>query len=337
TSVLSVSRDPGQPIVFAGYIGLMGGMFWVLCVRMYARSRSKEVMHRTDATGGNPGTPGHTISLLTPGERCAQSGSPVKGDGRANNAISTNALERWGDSSTSKVVRPHRAGSVRTGRIKMMSYAAMALTSYLSASPLMGAELPSSLDLSTVRELCVQHDGRFPPLDTMARDVVESVAGKAFCRQRDPVLWLLAWTFDPETWMKEPLISIGNAELRREIGLPQEQSVFSYAELVAHQRLRTLIGDLSRIEPGRKMDPLESKVSGINEKLMRLQSVFRGQTINLIPDPADPLAAWKPLVLITSPGGSRAAGLTTPTMGAATGPSKLQEAWGAMNNAFRAD
>ena len=219
----------------------------------------------------------------------------------------------------------------------MMSYAAMALTSYLSASPLMGAELPSSLDLSTVRELCVQHDGRFPPLDTMARDVVESVAGKAFCRQRDPVLWLLAWTFDPETWMKEPLISIGNAELRREIGLPQEQSVFSYAELVAHQRLRTLIGDLSRIESGRKMDPLESKVSGINEKLMRLQSVFRGQTINLIPDPADPLAAWKPLELITSPGGSRAAGLTSPTMGAATGPSKLQEAWGAMNNAFRAD
>src|SRR3972149_6412769 len=98
---------------------------------------------------------------------------------------------------------------------------------------------------------------------------------------------------------------MGNAELRRKIGLPQEQSVFSYAELIAHQRLRTLIGDLSRIEPGRKLDPLESKVSGINEKLMRLQSVFRGQTIDLIPDSTDPLAAWKPLVLITSPGGSR--------------------------------
>jgi len=323
TSVLSVSRDPGQPIVFAGYIGLMGGMFWVLCLRMRTRSRTTEATYRTEASGGHPGAPGRRISLLTPAERCVQSGSPVKSDGRANNAISTNALEPWGDSSTSKVVRPFRAGSARTERIRMTSYAVMSLASYLSASPLMGAELPSSLDLTTVRELCVQHDGRYPPLDTVARDVVESVAGKTFCRQHDPVLVLLAWTFDPETWMKKPLISIDNAELRREIGLPQERSVFSYAELIAHQRLRTLIGDLSRIESGRKMDPLESKVSGISEKLMRLQSVFRGQTINLIPDPADPLAAWKPIGL--------------QTMGAAAGPSKLQEAWAALNNAFRAD
>lgn len=309
TSVLSVSRDPGQPIVFAGFIGLLGGMLWVLGVRMHARSRSTEATHRTDVPGGNLGAPGHTISLLTPGERCAQSGSPVKGDGRASNS--------------GVVVQPHRAGSAWTGRIKMMSYTMMALTSCLSASPLMGAELPSSLDLSTLRELCVQHDGRFPPLDTVARDVVESVAGKEYCRNRDPVLSLLAWTFDPETWMKEPLISIGNAELRREIGLPQEQSVFSYAELLGHKRLLTLIGDLSRIESGRKMDPLESKVSSINEKLMQLQDIFRGQTIDLIPDPADPLAAWKPIGL--------------PTMGAATGTSELQEKWVAIRNAFRAD
>jgi ABC-type transport system involved in cytochrome c biogenesis permease subunit len=303
TSVLSVSRDPGQPIVFAGFIGLMGGMLWVLGVRMRARSRS------TEAIGGQSAYGGHTISLLTPGERCVQGGSPVKGDGRANNS--------------GVVVQPPRAESSRTGRIKMMSYTMMALTSCLSASPLMGAELPSSLDLSTVRELCVQHDGRFPPLDTVARDVVESVAGKAYCRNRDPLLSLLAWTFDPETWMKEPLISIGNAELRREIGLPQEQSVFSYAELLGHQRLLTLIGDLSRIESGRKMDPLELKVSSINEQLMHLQGVFRGQTIDLIPDPADPLAAWKPIGL--------------PTMGAATGPPALQEKWVAIRNAFRAD
>jgi len=323
TSVLSVSRDPGVPIVFAGYIGLMGGMFWVLCVRMRARSRATGTTHRTDRSNGSPGATGHTISLLTPGERCAQGSSPVRSDGKANNAISPNAPERWGDSSTSKVVRPHRTVSSRRGRITLKSYAVIALTSLFSASPSMGAELPSSLDLSTVREFCAQHDGRFPPLDTVARDVVESVAGKAFCKQHDPVLSLLAWTFDPESWMQEPLISIGNAELRREIGLPQEQSVFSCAELVGHRRLLTLIGDLSRIESGRKMDPLESKVSGINEKLMRLQSVFRGQTINLIPDPGDPLAAWKPIGL--------------QTMGATTGPSKVQEAWAAMNNAFRAD
>lgn len=214
----------------------------------------------------------------------------------------------------------------------MTSFATMALASYLSASPSSGAKLTSSLDLSNVRQLCVQHDGRFPPLDTVARDVVESVAGRAFARRNDPVLSLLAWTFDPETWMKEPLISIGNAELRREIGLPQEKSVFSYAELVGHKRLLTLIGNLSRIESGRKLDPLESKVSGINEKLMRLQSVFRGQTINLVPDD------------MATPGvdhATRVSGSWRPidvqTMGAVVGGGELQASWKAMREAFLAD
>jgi hypothetical protein len=36
-SYLSVSRDPGQPIAFAGYIGMMAGMLVVLCTRIAER------------------------------------------------------------------------------------------------------------------------------------------------------------------------------------------------------------------------------------------------------------------------------------------------------------
>lgn len=39
-TVLSVSRDPGQPIVFAGYAGLLAGMLWVLVLRMRDRRRA---------------------------------------------------------------------------------------------------------------------------------------------------------------------------------------------------------------------------------------------------------------------------------------------------------
>jgi hypothetical protein len=38
-SFLSVSRDPGQPVVFAGYFAMMGGMVWVLVLRMRDRRR----------------------------------------------------------------------------------------------------------------------------------------------------------------------------------------------------------------------------------------------------------------------------------------------------------
>lgn len=42
-SVLSVARDPGRPIVFTGYVGMLVGMVWVLVLRM--RDRKTEVPH----------------------------------------------------------------------------------------------------------------------------------------------------------------------------------------------------------------------------------------------------------------------------------------------------
>jgi len=191
-------------------------------------------------------------------------------------------------------------------------------SSVLPAAP---AEPPTSLDFTTLRGVVVQHDGRWPPLDTVARDFVKSITDREHFRGRDPMLWLFAWTFDPKTWMQEPLITIGNAELRREIGLPADQTAFSYAELVSHERLHSLIDGLSQMESGRKMDPLESKVSGIHEKLLQLQTIFSGLAIDLIPDPTNPLGAWSPI-------GPKTAGDAT---------AETRAAWEALRTAFLAD
>ena len=72
--------------------------------------------------------------------------------------------------------------------------------------------LPSTLDLTALRGVATQHDGRWPPLDTVARDLVKSVTGSEQLGRGDSVLLLLAWSFAPEVWSKEPLIAIGNAE-----------------------------------------------------------------------------------------------------------------------------
>ena len=184
-------------------------------------------------------------------------------------------------------------------------------------------ELPKTLDLTAIRGLVVQHDGRWPPLDTAARDVVRSVTGRSDFRDRDAVLWLLAWTFDPQVWVNEPVITIRNAELRRELQLSPDKTVYSYAELSQHAPLRALFEALSRGERGRKLNPLESKASDINDKLMLLQSVFRGDAVKPIPDPKDPLGAWKPLA------GAR--------RGDTSVSSEVSEAWAALDDAFRRD
>jgi len=153
-------------------------------------------------------------------------------------------------------------------------------------------KLPNSLDLTAIQSLPVQHDGRWPPLDTAARDVVESVTGTQSFGGQDPVLLLLAWTFAPATWQNQPLISVSSAELRGELELSPTKSIFSYTELVNHRPLIAQMMALSRIEKGRKMNPLESKVSDISSKLMLLKQAFSGESIRAIPHPNAVTGAW---------------------------------------------
>ncbi|MGQ9651056.1 MAG: cytochrome c biogenesis protein [Phycisphaerae bacterium] len=157
--------------------------------------------------------------------------------------------------------------------------------------------IPESLDFSIIRTIPVQHDGRWMPLDTLARDMVESVTGTAGWRGHDPVALLLAWTFDSGTWMEQPLIEIKNPELRESLELPANQTVFSYNALLSHPRFRRLMDDLAMAQD-RKLNPLESKVRDIRERLSCLDAVLAGQAINLIPHPSDPLGAWKPIELV---------------------------------------
>jgi ABC-type transport system involved in cytochrome c biogenesis permease subunit len=155
-----------------------------------------------------------------------------------------------------------------------------------------GTSLPLTLNLDRIRALPVQHEGRWPPLDTVARDVVTEVTGSAEFQGHDPVLVLLAWTFDPQTWMHRPLLPIKNRSLRGELQLSSTQTAFSYRELATHEPLLSLIASLHNVGPGKKPDPLQLKVQELNEHLLLLQEVFRGTVIRPIADPNQVLGRW---------------------------------------------
>ncbi len=185
------------------------------------------------------------------------------------------------------------------------------------------ARLPQSLDLKGISGLVVQHDGRWPPLDTVARDTISDVTGTMDFQGEDPVKMLLAWTFDAKAWMDQPVIKIANAELRGELQLPNTKTVFSYAELMNHTHLRSLIAGLSRIEKGRKMNPLEAKVSDINGKLITLQNVFAGQVIRPIPVNTSVGDPWLPI--------------TAPKDASPPLVRRAEDAWQSLQAAFLAD
>jgi len=205
-----------------------------------------------------------------------------------------------------------------------MSY--LILTILLAASgsqPRDQQQLPSHLDLEKVRRIVVQHDGRWPPLDTLARDTVESITGRSFYQGHDPVLLLLAWTFDPSAWMQRDLIEIKNAELRGHLQLPAQRTSFSFAELQRHRPLQALIAHVRHLPRGQKPDPLQKKVQDIDGKLLLLEQVFTGRLIRPVPDPNDPLGRWQAIELADDET-------------AAAHPA-VAAAWKAMASAFRSD
>ena len=195
----------------------------------------------------------------------------------------------------------------------------------LLATPLQAEEarplLPGDFKLDTVRALPVEHRGRWVPLDTLARDTIRSITGTQDFQGDDPVLLLLAFTFEPAAWMDVPLIKIGNASLRAELELDGERSRFSYSDLVNHDRFRELFREMMH-QRGEQLDPLQTKVSDITEKLMLLESALTGEAIHLIPDPNDALAAW----------GS----VTLPRLGSPPPTEPVAEAWTHLRTAFRA-
>ncbi len=173
----------------------------------------------------------------------------------------------------------------------MAPFIATTLASALAVCASPQGELPQNLDTSALYEIVVQHDGRWMPMETLALDFVDQVTGDQSWGGEDPVLTFLAWTFEPDVWINAPLITIEPVELRNEIQLPPTKSAYSLQELQDHERLQVLTSELSHVE-GRKLNPLESKVSGIRGQTYSLSNVFYGNAFRPIPNPEDPVGPW---------------------------------------------
>ena len=133
---------------------------------------------------------------------------------------------------------------------------------------------------SLASEQVIYHD-RVVPFNTLARDFVMKLTGRASYAGLTPEQIIGGWLLHPEVWRYEPMIYIKNRELCRLLNL--KTSYASVADLFDGQRYRLQDFWQGGRETGRKMSPLEKAIVETDEKVGLILMLQKGTLIRPLP------------------------------------------------------
>ena len=187
-------------------------------------------------------------------------------------------------------------------------------------SPALSAE-------AALERMPVQSRGRMKPLDTFARECVQTITGKSRWQAEAPALTLMRWWSDPVKGRTLEVIEIKDEGLKAELGFDQSRRWFSLAELSDNaelaQRRETIH---QRLEGDEELPPEDRKVQEVLTSAGLLASILDGSGLKLVPHPGGLQQPWGALSdLAESPALAAAEQLKTQMRadGSALGPAVL--------------
>ena len=146
---------------------------------------------------------------------------------------------------------------------------------------------------SVLSGLPVQSGGRMKPLDTLARESVRHVTGKAEFQNQDPVLTLLGWWAKPEETPKLELIEFRDLQAKTELGLAAERRWYSLAELQANSKLSAAREEIHKqLRAEEELQGTQLKIQELLGKMNTVQSTIDGSLITAVPNPAGMEQPW---------------------------------------------
>ena len=173
------------------------------------------------------------------------------------------------------------------------------------AAPAADVQLPPQLDRfnsSSARGIAVLEGGRIKPLEVAATEAMQLIHGRAALAKRyDPVTAYLAlFVFGEGTLSGRPVIWIAHKELRRSLGLPEDGSYASFAELARSDKLGQI---LSQVQGKRAAKaPLTSQEKAAQElahRLERFSAIASGSELRLLPGASGDEGQWRSLNELT--------------------------------------
>lgn len=193
------------------------------------------------------------------------------------------------------------------------------------------AHAGSPIDVRPLENLPIQDRGRKKPFYTFATETLQIISGKS--AWKDPVsgdAWtavdlMTALWVEPAGWEDQRLILVDNLDLKKSLGLPAEEKLFAFRELLAKGDLRQQLSQIQSIKdrnPRAELTDRQKAIQTVGTRLEYFAALLNGASFTVVPPASTDVVTW----------------ISLPNSGSYYGPAQvegLQQAFTAMASAYR--
>ena len=152
---------------------------------------------------------------------------------------------------------------------------------------------PHEANFTILKKIPIQQGGRLKPLDTFAREAVQTVTGKTKFHDMEAIEVIFSWMFYPNTWNETPVIEITREELKTKLGLNVKQKYFSLEEIYRLQGLQKLFQEVhEKQEREEKLSRLEENIERLSTQITVLERMSSGDLLTIIPHSKGAIENW---------------------------------------------
>jgi cytochrome c-type biogenesis protein CcsB len=244
-TILSVSYDPGVPLVYISFVLIVLGVAWYL----QARGPRLEAEPLNRVAEGSTATREESMPQKTAEPNPSRAGTPL-----------TLGLLL----ATLVSVVPIYATPVQAADPEASSY--------------------QRIPIEETRAWAILDGGRVKPLLTFANETALSLTGREsiFGLNSLEILW--GYALAPNDFEGRDYIRVDSKELKTELGLQQDKRRFSFTTLLSSPNLRPLVDRAqARDAQGAELSRLENDALGVYAKLGRTSALMRGVGLTIVP------------------------------------------------------
>ena len=151
--------------------------------------------------------------------------------------------------------------------------------------------------IAPIRDLAVQLDGRKKPLDTVAKETVEQIHGRASYQaangeKLDYLNTYLSMWLNNRNWNEEPLILFSYRPLKERVGLDPERKYFSFSELIRSDLGKFIQATHQKQAAGIDLSRDEREAITIEDRLALTVETVGNDRLPIVPHPTDIKGSW---------------------------------------------